>query len=53
MSLLLNDRAMLVQLSIRQWTASKRDKRASRKVTDENRVVDGMARVNKDLILSP
>ena len=53
MSLLLNDRAMLVQLSIRQWTASKRDKRASRKVTDDNRVLDGMARVNKDLILSP
>lgn len=52
MSIQLNDRALLVQLSISQWTAQKRDKRASREVTDNNRVVEGMARVNKSLVLS-
>lgn len=51
-SIQLNDRALLVQLSIRQWTAAKRDKRASRQVTDENSVASGMARVNKDLVRS-
>lgn len=52
MSIQLNDRALLVQLNISQWTATKRDKRASREVTDNNRVVEGMARVNKSLVLS-
>lgn len=46
----LNDRALLVQLSISQWMGRKLDKRASNEVTDNAGAVRHVARVNKDLL---
>lgn len=46
----LNDRALLVQLNISQWTARKYDKRATKKVADDNGVVEAVGRYNKSLL---
>jgi len=46
----LSSSAMLVELGISVWTASKRDKRASEEVTTSNRAQRGAARVNKSLL---
>ena len=42
--------AMLVELQISTWTARKKDKRASTKVTDNNNAERGTATVNKKLL---
>lgn len=46
----LNDRALMIQLNISQWTAKKRDKKASSEVTRANNAASGVARVNKTLL---
>lgn len=46
----LNDRALLVQLSISQWTARKFDKRATKEVADAHGVTSTVGRYNKSLL---
>lgn len=46
----LNDRALLVQLNISQWTARKFDKRATKAVADSNGVNEAVGRYNKSLL---
>jgi hypothetical protein len=46
----LNDRALLVQLSISQWMGRKLDKRASKHVTDDAGASRDAARVHKTLL---
>jgi hypothetical protein len=46
----LNDRALLVQLNISQWTARKYDKKATKKVADDNGVIEAVGRYNKSLL---
>jgi hypothetical protein len=46
----LNDRALLVQLNISQWTARKYDKKATKQVADDNGVVEAVGRYNKSLL---
>jgi hypothetical protein len=46
----LNDRALLVQLNISQWTARKFDKRATKEVADSNGVDAIVGRYNKSLL---
>jgi hypothetical protein len=46
----LNDRALLVQLSISQWTARKYDKKATRQVADANGTTMDVGRYNKALL---
>lgn len=46
----LNDRALLVQLSISQWTARKYDKAATRKVAEEFHNFVDQGRYNKTLL---
>ena len=46
----LNDRALLVSLSISQWTARKLDKKATRDVATANRASTSAGRYNKSLL---
>lgn len=46
----LSDRALLVQLSISQWTARKFDKRATQEVADSHGVNAAVGRYNKALL---
>ena len=46
----LNDRALLVQLNISQWTARKYDKTATQQVADANNTTMGAGRYNKSLL---
>ena len=46
----LSSSAMLVELSISSWTGRKKDKAASKKVTDENGADAAVASVNKTLL---
>ena len=46
----LNDRALLVQLNISQWTVRKYDKKATKKVADDNGVIEAVGRYNKSLL---
>lgn len=46
----LNDRALLVQLSISQWTARKYDKRVTKQVADSNNTTMSAGRYNKSLL---
>jgi hypothetical protein len=46
----LNDRALLVQLSISQWTARKYDKKATKEVTNANGATMDAGRFNKALL---
>ena len=46
----ITDRAMLVTLSIGQWTAQKHDKKASRDIAHMNHVAENVGRYNKVLI---
>ncbi len=46
----LNDRALLVQLNISQWTARKFDKRATREVADSHGTIEQVGRYNKALL---
>jgi hypothetical protein len=46
----LNDRALLVQLSISQWTARKYDKKATKEVTDAHLAAAAAGRFNKQLL---
>ena len=46
----LSDRALLVQLSVSQWTARKYDKRASKEVTDAHLAAAAAGRFNKSLL---
>ena len=46
----LSDRALLVQLSISQWTARKLDKKATRQVADANHTTTAAGRFNKVLL---
>jgi len=46
----LNDRALLVQLNVSQWTARKYDKTATRQVADANNTTMGAGRYNKSLL---
>lgn len=46
----LNEKAMLVTLSISQWTARKYDKRVSKEVTDQYHTSSDVGRFNKSLI---
>lgn len=46
----LNDRALLVQLNISQWTARKYDKRATKEVADAHNTVMAAGRYNKSLL---
>lgn len=46
----LNDRAVLVQLSISQWTARKYDKKATKDVVDANNTTSAAGRFNKALL---
>lgn len=46
----LTDRAMLVNLSISQWTASKNDKKVTREVAAKHGNVENMGRFNKSLV---
>lgn len=48
--MLLNDRAMLVQLSISQWTARKYDRKATRQVVEANSASTAAGRFNKSLL---
>jgi len=50
MTMMLNDRALLVSLSISQWTARKLDKRATKEVADNNRASTSAGRYNKSLL---
>lgn len=45
--------AMLVELSISKWTASKKDKQASAELADQNGAKRSMARAYKTLLESP
>lgn len=45
----LNDKALLVQLSIRQWSAFKRDKRVSKEVAEQHGAVRDAGNYNKKL----
>tara|TARA_R110000751_G_scaffold21723_5_gene62041 strand:- start:1198 stop:2154 length:957 start_codon:yes stop_codon:yes gene_type:complete len=42
--------AMLSELAISQWTARKKDRKASKDVTDSNNAESGVANVNKKLL---
>lgn len=46
----LNDRALLVQLNVSQWTARKHDKGASREVTTAHGASSAAGRFNKSLL---
>lgn len=46
----LNDRALLVQLNVSQWTARKYDKRASKEVTTAHGASSAAGRFNKSLL---
>ena len=46
----LNDRALLVQLSVSQWTARKYDKKATKEVADANGTTTAAGRYNKSLL---
>lgn len=46
----LNDRALLVQLNVSQWTARKYDKRASTQVTTAHGAASAAGRFNKSLL---
>jgi hypothetical protein len=46
----LNDRALLVQLSISQWSARKYDKKVTRQVADTNGTTMDAGRYNKSLL---
>jgi hypothetical protein len=46
----LNDRALLVQLNISQWTARKFDKRVTKDVANAHSVVEAVGRYNKSLL---
>lgn len=46
----LNDRALLVQLSISQWTARKFDKKATQEIANSNNVSSSVGRYNKSLL---
>ena len=46
----LNDRALLVQLSISQWTARKYDKKVTQQVADANNTTMSAGRYNKSLL---
>lgn len=46
----LNDRALLVSLSISQWAARKLDKKATKEVADFNRASTSAGRYNKSLL---
>lgn len=46
----LNDKALLVQLSIRQWTARKVDKQVTSEVNTSKRASDKAGRYNKSLL---
>ena len=46
----LNDRALLVSLSVSQWTARKLDKKATQEVADNNRASTSAGRYNKSLL---
>jgi hypothetical protein len=46
----LSDKALLVQLSISQWTARKYDKRATEQVASANSAVNQAGRYNKSLL---
>jgi len=46
----LNDRALLVQLNVSQWTARKYDKRASKEVTIAHGASSAAGRFNKSLL---
>jgi len=46
----LSDRALLVQLSISQWTARKYDKKATQEVASNHGVVTAVGRYNKSLL---
>jgi len=46
----LNDRALLVQLSISQWTARKYDKKVTREVADNHGTTMDAGRYNKSLL---
>ncbi len=50
MTMMLNDRALLVSLSISQWTARKLDKKATKEVADNNRASTSAGRYNKSLL---
>lgn len=50
MTMMLNDRALLVSLSISQWTARKLDKKATKDVADINRASTSAGRYNKSLL---
>ena len=50
MTMKLNDRALLVSLSISQWTARKLDKKATKDVADINRASTSAGRYNKSLL---
>ena len=49
----LSSSAMLVELSISKWTASKKDKQASADLADQNGAKRSMARAYKTLLESP
>mgnify|MGYP006401504215 CR=1 FL=1 len=42
--------AMMVELSISQWLGKKKDRKASKKVTDDNNAETGVANVHKKLL---
>lgn len=46
----LNDRALLVQLNISQWTARKYDKRTTKEVAVSHGVAENVGRYNKSLL---
>lgn len=46
----LNDKAVLVQLTIRQWTARRFDKKATREVASQHAVSEFVGRYNKNLL---
>lgn len=50
MTMMLNDRALLVSLSISQWAARKLDKKATKEVADINRASTSAGRYNKSLL---
>lgn len=46
----LNDRALLVQINISQWTARKYDKKVTQQVADQNNTTTAAGRYNKSLL---
>ncbi len=46
----LNDRALLVQLNVSQWTARKYEKKASKEITDAHLAAAAAGRFNKSLL---